>query len=192
MLSTIQPSISCLTKTWITSSVSQPVVSLERYTLFEGIMQCSKAKVALLYKWNPSLCLIAWRSMWPALVLKWQAVHFPFPDAISKVLLVSQKPILNRIRWRYCSACSSNGGTTPRWVTHPGNFFMSTGGRGHVPSTIHFSTNYSLLPTNYLLNFTPFSKIKHLRAYFLHQKVTSSTRYRTGHFPSTLNLVFSK
>ncbi len=33
-----------------------------------------------------------------------------------------QKPMLNRIRWQYCSACSSNSGSAPWWMTHPGRF----------------------------------------------------------------------
>ncbi len=52
---------------------------------------------------------------------------------------------------------------------------MATGWRDHIQWQTLFPTNNSLLPTRN----------------FMHQAVTSPTRYRTGQLPSILNLVFS-
>ncbi len=49
LLPATQPSVICLTETWLTQSVSEPEVTLDGYTLFEVTAQCHDAEVGLLF-----------------------------------------------------------------------------------------------------------------------------------------------
>ncbi len=109
--------------------------------------------------------------------LLWNVGNFPSFASYHDVTRL-QKPILKIIRWRYFSACISNGGRTPWWVPHPWRFQCS-----HVNWLTRFYTISNLF-SNKLLTAADEEFLQHV--------MTSPTRCRTGRFPSTLDHIFLK
>ncbi len=86
--------------------------------------------------------------------------------------------MLSRIRCQYSSACSSNSGTAPWWMLILGYF--------------NFPDVYWLTRSCSMANSSSYKLLTAADEEFLHQTVTSPTRYRTGQLPSILDLVFSR